>query len=302
MVYSKPAKKSISPIKSNNSTTTNTYYINNAHNNVNVNINNNIKNNEITNVNIINKGKEPNTQINIVKSKVNVNINKKNQSNKSNNINLVNTLKNKILSVTNVNNVNSKENNINNVNNNVKLSNDINKLNFINNIPSNGQMQTISSGLNELNENLNLNTPKIGEEMNIEEENFKKGMNNETIDTIPVCEEKIGDTSFGGDINELLWKTIEQKKIFFNEEPTNEELSSSLKELNLMGNQDSLNISLTNSKEENNNINIFKINKANLLDNQNPHQIRTIYDKIKSKLNNGEEQKEKNNNNIINNI
>ena len=55
IVYSKPAKKSISPIKSNNTTTTNTYYINNAHNNVNVNINNNIKNNEITNLNIINK-------------------------------------------------------------------------------------------------------------------------------------------------------------------------------------------------------------------------------------------------------
>ena len=157
--------------------------------------------------------------------------------------------------------------------------------------------------LNELNENLNLNTPKIGEEMNIEEENFKKGMNNETIDTIPFCEEKIGDTSFGGDINELLWKTIEQKKIFFNEEPTNEELSSSLKELNLMGNQDSLNISLTNSKEDNNNMNMFKINKANLLDKQNTHQIRTIYDKIKSKLNsNGENQKENNNSKIINNI
>ena len=304
MVYSKPAKKSISPIKSN-STAMNTYYINNAHNNVNVNINNNIKNNEITNVNIINKGKEPNTQINIMKSKVNVNINKKNQNNKTNNINLVNTIKNKILSVTNINNVNNKENTVNNVNNNnnVKLSNDINKLNLINKIPSNGQMQTISSGLNELNENLNLNTPKIGEEMNIEEENFKKGMNNETIDTIPFCEEKIGDTSFGGDINELLWKTIEQKKIFFNEEPTNEELSSSLKELNLMGNQDSLNISLTNSKEDNNNMNMFKINKANLLDKQNTHQIRTIYDKIKSKLNsNGENQKDNNNSKIINNI
>ena len=42
MVYSKPAKKSISPIKSNNTNNVmNNYYINNAHNNVNININNN---------------------------------------------------------------------------------------------------------------------------------------------------------------------------------------------------------------------------------------------------------------------
>ena len=301
MVYSKPAKKSISPIESHHcNNAVNNYYINNAHNNVNVNINNNVKNNDINNinnVNIINKGKEPNIQTNTIKSKVNVNINKKNQSNKSNNINLVNTIKNKITSITNATNVNINVNTINNQ----KINNDPNKINLANKISSNGQMHTISSGVGELNDNLN--TPQIGEEVNIEDENFNKGMNNETIDTIPFCEEKIGDTSFGGDINELLLKSMAQKKIFINEETLNEELNSSLKELNLMGNQDSLNISLTNSKEENNNINIFKINKANLLDNQNPHQIRTIYDKIKSKLNNGEEQKEKNsNNNIINNI
>ena len=209
----------------------------------------------------------------------------------------MNTIKNKITSITNATNVNINVNTINNQ----KINNDPNKLNLANKISSNGQMHTISSGVGELNDNLN--TPQIGEEVNIEDENFNKGMNNETIDTIPFSDEKIGDTSFGGDINELLLKSMAQKKIFINEETLNEELNSSLKELNLMGNQDSLNISLTNSKEENNNINIFKINKANLLDNQNPHQIRTIYDKIKSKLNNGEEQKEKNNNNnIINNI
>ena len=299
LVYSKPAKKSISPIESRHSNNAiNNNYVNNAHNNVNVNINN-VKNNDgnnINNVNIINKGKEPNIQISTIKSKVNVIINKKNQSNKTNNINLVNTIKNKITSITNASNVNANVNNLNNA----KLNNDINKLNNVNKIPSNGQMQTISSGLNELNDNLN--TPQIGEEVNIEDENFNKGMNNETFDTIPFCEEKIGDTSFGGDINELLLKSMAQKKIFINEETLNEELNSSLKELNLMGNQDSLNISLTNSKEENNNVNIFKINKANLLDQQNTHQIRTIYDKIKLKLKNSEEQKEKNNNNIINNI
>ena len=296
MVYSKPAKKSISPIKSNNTNNVmNNYYINNAHNNVNININNNIKNNDnnnINNVNIINKGKEPNIQTNIIKSKVNINtnVNKKGQSNKSNNINLVNTIKNKISSISNVANLN-----INNINN------DVNKPNPLNKIPSNGQMITISSGIDGLNDNLN--TPKMEEEMNIEEENFKKGMNNETIDTIPFCEEKIGDTSFGGDINELLLKSIAQKKIFINEETMNEEFNSSLKELNLMGNQDSLNISLTSKEENNNNLNLFKINKANLLDKPNTHQIRTIYDKIKSKLNSAEDQKEKNNNNnIINNI
>ena len=177
MVYSKPAKKSISPIKSNNTNNVmNNYYINNAHNNVNININNNIKSNDnnINNVNIINKGKEPNIQTNIIKSKININtnVNKKNQSNKSNNINLVNTIKNKISSLSNVANLN-----INNINN------DVNKPNPLNKIPSNGQMITISSGIDGLNDNLN--TPKLEEEMNIEEENFKKGMNNETIDTIP---------------------------------------------------------------------------------------------------------------------
>ena len=68
-----------------------------------------------------------------------------------------------------------------------------------------------------------------------------------------------------------------------------------------MRNQDSLNISFANSKEENNNLNFLKLNKANLSD-KNTHQIRTIYDKIKS-LNKVEEQNERNNNgNIINNI
>ena len=298
MVYSKPAKKSISPIKSNNPNNVvnnNNYYINNIHNNANV--NNNIKNNDnninINNVHIINKNKEPIS----IKSKIslNTNVNKKSQNNsksKNNNINSINVIKNKIISVSNANNLN-----VNNVNN---INNDIDKLNLVNKNSSNLQNQTISSGINELNDNLN--TPKIEEEMNIEVEKFKKGMINETIDTIPICDEKIGDTSFGGDINELLLKSIAQKKIY--EETMNEEFNSSLKELNLMGNQDSLNISLTNSnKEENNNLNIFKINKANLLDKQNTHQIRTIYDKIKSKLNNVDDQKDNNkNNNIINNI
>ena len=294
IVYSKPAKKNIFPNKLNNTNNIlSSYFINNnPHNNENVNINNNIKNNDnnINNVNIINKGKEPNNQQNSIKTKVNINshVNKKSQSNKLNNINLVNTIKNKISSLSNVNNLN-----VNTVNN------DINKLNPLNKIPSNGQMKTISSEINELN----LNTPKLEDELNSEEEKFKNGMNNETIDTIPFCDEKVGDTSFGGDINELLLKSIAQKKIFINEETMNEDFNISLKELNLMGNQNSLNISLTNSKEENNNnLNIFKINKANLLDKQNHHQIRTIYDKIKSKLKNAEEQKEKNNNNIINNI
>ena len=293
MVYSKPAKKSISPIKSNN-VVNNNYYINNAHNNVNVNINNNIKNNDnninTNNVHIVNKNKESNT----IKTKINLNanVNKKSQNNNklnNNNINSINTIKNKITSISNVNTLN-----VNNINN------DIDKLNIVNKNSSNLHNQTISSGINELNDNLN--TPKIEEEMNSEVEKFKKGMINETIDTIPICDEKIGDTSFGGDINELLLKSIAQKKI--NEENMNEEFNSSLKELNLMGNQDSLNISLTNSnKEESNNINIFKINKANLLDKQNTHQIRTIYDKIKSKLNDAEQQKDNNkNNNIINNI
>ena len=295
MVYSKPGKKSISPINSNNSTNTmSNYYINNASNNINVNINN-IKNNDINNINIINKGKEPNALQNSIKAKINlnINVNKKNQGiNKLNNINIINTTKNKIHNLTNANNIN-----INNINNEKLNIDDINKLN---NIPSNGQLKTISSGIYELNDNLN--TPKLEEEMNAEEESFKKGIINETIDTIPVLEEKVGDTSFGGDINELLLKSIAQKKIFLNEETMNEEFNSSLKELNLMGNQDSLNISLTNTKEDNNNLNLFKINKANLLDKPNTHQIRTIYDRIKSKLNNVEEQKDKNNNNIINNI
>ena len=302
MVYSKPAKNTISPIKLQNTNNVlnfmNNCYINNTHNNVNVNINNNIKYNDINNinnVNITNKGKEPNIQPNSMKTKINLNVNtnKKNQAiNKPNSVNIVNTNKNKITSLTSINNLN-----VNNTNN-VKVNNDDNnKLNLINNnLPSNGQTQTISSEINET-----LNTPKIGEGINIEE-NFNKGMINETIDTIPFCEEKIGDTSFGGDINELLLKSNTQKKVFINEETMNEEFNSSLKELNLMGNHDSLNISLTNSKEDNNNnLNIFTINKANILDKQNTHQIRTIYDKIKTKMN--IDQKDKNgNNNIINNI
>ena len=303
MVYSKPAKKSISPIRSNNANNNaiNNYYINNAHNNVNVNINNNIKYNDvnnINNVNITNKGKEPNVQSSSIKTKINLNLNtsKKNQTNniKLNNINIVNSNKSKITTLSNVNNVKINNENINN------------KLDLVNNIPTNGQMKTISSGLNELNDNLN--TSKIVEEMNVVDDNFQKGMINETIDTIPVCEEKIGDTSFGGDINELLLKNIVQKKIFVNEETMNEDFNSSIKELNLMGNPDSLNISLANSKEDNNNnnnnnLNMFKINKANLKDKPITHQIRTIYDRIKSKLNLADNQKDKNsNNNIINNI
>ena len=334
MVYSKPNKTSKSPIKSNNGI--NNYYVNNVHNNANV--NNNIKNNDINNVNIINKGKEPNTQINTTKPKTNVNINlninKKAQSTKINNTTLINSIKNKIsnlsntannanngnntntntnnlnnaININNVNNANNTNNanNQNNINNpininnenDIQLNNDTNKLNHLNKIPSNGQMKTISSGINELND---MNTPQIGNEVNIEDENFNKGMNNETIDVIPFYEEKINDTSFGDEINKILLKNLAQKKIFINEETMNEEVNISLKELNLMRNQDSLNISFANSKEENNNLNFLKLNKANLSD-KNTHQIRTIYDKIKS-LNKVEEQNERNNNgNIINNI
>ena len=308
MVYSKPVKKSISPIKSTNSNNALNNFNNNVHNNINV--NNTIKftdinsNNINNNVNIVTKGKDSNTlNVNIVKPKPNI-LNKKMQnSNKSNNIKLVKEIKNKIQSLSNINNVNSNVNDLNNNNNIINLNKDINKdINKQNLSPKN-----ISSEIAD-----NLNIPQLEEEMNVkddkflfEEENFKKGMINETIDTIPMNEEKsVGDTSFGGDINELLLKSMQPKNSSINEDTFTEEFNNSLKKLNLMGNQENLNITSINL-ENNNDLKIITINKGNLLNNQNNYQIRTIYDKIKMNLKNSNQngiQKENNNNNIINNI
>ena len=105
-----------------------------------------------------------------------------------------------------------------------------------------------------------------------EEENFKKGMINETIDTIPMNEEKsVGDTSFGGEINELLLKSMQPKNSSINEDTFTEEFNNSLKKLNLMGNRENLNITSINL-ENNNALKIIEINKGNLLDNQNNYQ------------------------------
>ena len=108
--------------------------------------------------------------------------------------------------------------------------------------------------------NDNLNSPQIEEEINLpndkfhlEDEKFNKGINNVTIDTIPIYEEKsLGDASFRGDINELLFKnTITKKKSITDETITefNSSSSKNIKKLNLLGNQDSLtNINIDNNK------------------------------------------------------
>ena len=134
--------------------------------------------------------------------------------------------------------------------NNINNINDVNKINTIynNSNPPNPLTKTMSSEIND-----NLNSPQIDEEINLpndrfhfEDENFNKGMINETIDTIPINEEKsLGDTSFGGDINEFLFKSMMTKKKSVTEETITEEFNSSssknLKKLNLLGNQDSQN-------------------------------------------------------------
>ena len=236
---SKFVKKGNSPIKSNNSnnavnTNNNiTNIINNNNNNITHNIKNNNDNNNNTNVNTINKKKENSTS----NSNKNKNIiNQKKINNKANNINFVNTIKNKINAVNDMNNINN--------------INDINKMNIIfkNQNPPNGIAKTMSSEIND-----NLNPSQIDEEITLrndnfifEDEKFNKGNNNETFDTIPMNEERsLGDTSLGGDINELLLRSMMTKKKSITEETITEELNSSssknLKKLNLLGNQDSLN-------------------------------------------------------------
>ena len=342
MVYSKPVNKSRSPIKSHNSNKA----INNIQNNmIKNNVESNNNNNNINNT--INIKKEFNTS-NSIKNKNNTN-KKKQQNNKTNNINLVNTIKNKINALNNIKNINNNNVNINNIN-------DVDKINVIyNNLnPQNCLTKTMSSEIND-----NLNSPQIDEEIflpndkfHFKDEKFNKGMINETIDTIPMYEEKsLGDTSLYGDINELLLKSMMTKKKSITEETITEEFNNSssknLKKLNLMGNQESLNnggnnlndlmlqsqklpqpfmkspfnFSLTPNK---NNLNLdncyqqFIEFKPNLntqndennnenMDNNNFHQIRTVYDiinlKLKNSANNKENSKESNNsNNIINNI
>mgnify|MGYP002624148171 FL=1 len=241
MVYSKPVNKSRSPIKSHNSNKA----INNIQNNIiknNLEINNNNNNNNNNNINInntINIKKEFNTS-NSIKNKNNAN-KKKQQNNKTNNINLVNTIKNKINALNNIKNINNNVN-INNIN-------DVDKINVIyNNLnPQNCLTKTMSSEIND-----NLTSPQIDEEIilpkdkfHFKDEKFNKGMINETIDTIPMYEEKsLGDTSLYDDINELLLKSMMTKKKSITEETITEEFNNSssknLKKLNLMGNQDSL--------------------------------------------------------------
>ena len=85
IVYSKPVKKSISPIKSHNSNNTVNTYINLNNNNNNIVQNNIIKNNIDNNIININKKKQAS---NSIKNKNNVN--KKKQNIKTNNINFVN--------------------------------------------------------------------------------------------------------------------------------------------------------------------------------------------------------------------
>ena len=62
--------------------------------------------------------------------------------------------------------------------------------------------------LHQIDEEINLLNDKF-----IFEEKFNKGNNNETIDTIPINEERsVGDTCFWGDIHELLLKIMMTKK------------------------------------------------------------------------------------------
>ena len=211
LVYSKPVKKSKSPIKSHYSNNAVNIYNNTNNNNNNIghitiiknNENNN--NNNVNNVNNINKKKECSTS-NSIKNR---NAPKKKQNKKTNNINFVNTIKNKI------NALNNNINNINNINN-VNNINDINKINIIyqNQNPPNVFNKIQSSEITD-----NLINPQIDEEINlpndnfiIEDEKFNKGNNNETIDTIPIEEMSLGNTSFGVDINELLVKSMMTKK------------------------------------------------------------------------------------------
>ena len=137
------------------------------------------------------------------------------------------------------------------MNNKYNNINDINRVNieYKNQNPSQEGI-AMSSEIND-----NLNSIQIDEEIKlrndkfiVEDEKFNKGIgiNNVTIDTIPMYEERsVGDTSFGGDINEILLKGMTTKKKSTTEETITEELnlssSRNLKKLNLLGNQDSLN-------------------------------------------------------------
>ena len=250
-VINKPLKKGISPIKPHYSNNTinafnniNSVVNNNNNNNcINVALSSNLKNNNdnnntninvnVNNINNINNKKKDNSNSNKNKN----NINQKKKNNKANNINFVNTMKSKINSIS--------VNNINNVNNNK----DLNKINNISKKenPPNGIGKTMSSEMN-----INLNSSRIDEEINSRNDRYifeddNRGINNVTIDTIPINEERsLGDTSFRGDINELLLKsTMTKKKSITEEETITEEFNSSssknLKKLNLLGNQDSLN-------------------------------------------------------------
>ena len=231
IIINKPIKKGISLIKPN--------CINNAINTYNnITFSSNLKNNNDntnTNINNLNKKKENSTS-----NKNKNNINQKIKNTKINNINLVNTIKNKI-NLLNVKNINNNNNNINRKGG-ILCKNP--------NPPPDGITKTMSSEIND-----NLNSSQIDEEINmrndkfiVEDEKFNKGIgiNNVTIDTIPMYEERsVGDTSFGGDINEILFKGMTTKKKSITDETITEELnlssSKNLKKFNLLGNQDSLN-------------------------------------------------------------
>ena len=217
IVYTKPVKKGISPIKCHN--------LNNA-----VNFYSSIN----TNINI-NKKKE----------KYESNSNKKNyinkkKNNKVNNINFVNTIKSKIDALNNIKN-NFYNNNINDIN----ILNNLYKSNNRNNDDKTKTM------LSEINDNINSPDEEINIRQLILDEKFNKGNNNETFDTIPINEEKsLGDTSFGGDINELLLKSTMTKKKSITEETITEDFNTSssknLKKLTLLGN-DSINFNSGNN-------------------------------------------------------
>ena len=305
-IINKPIKKNISPNKpldSNNTINTVSTFISST-NNTKINNENN------TNQNNINKNKEKSTSNSNRNKQI---IKQKNKINKINDINFVNTIKNKINSIKNINN-----------NNNY---NEINKINIIykNNNPSNNIAiaKAISPEIKD-----NFISTQIDEEMNLrnnekfifEDEKFNKDINNVTIDTIPINEEmSVGDTSFGGDINELLLKSMMTKKKSEKDETITEEMNSSssknIKKLNLMGTQDSLNNN--NLNNGNNNQNDMMLPSQNLAQhpfvnppfkfslslNKNKGNLPSNYNQqfeINSKFNNNDSSTNQEDINIIN--
>ena len=325
IVYIKPVKKSISPIESHNS--------NNA---VNIYINNN--NNVVHNTAI-----KTNNDNNIKNKKKESSANNKKQSEKANKLNFVNTIKNKINKINNINNINdiNKLNIIyKNQNGLIKtMPSDIN-----NNLNS-SQRNEINLGndnftfedekFNKGNNNETFDTIPLNEEMSLGNTSFGEDVNDFLLRSMLTKKKSITEETITEEFNSSSSKNLKKLNLLGNQDSINN-INNNLNDFMMQTQKlsqpllkPSLNFSLTPNKnnlnrikinqqleemnndksslsnQEENNINLYGINNE-MQNNNEIHQIRTVYDKIQSKLKNSSNEKndnkEKNGNNIIKNI